>query len=114
MTNNGTLEYSGRLSIDTNDDGTIPQAEKDKLHTLLDDAIAAYEGDQVVLPTAVVHFEREDGTVGTDDMPRAHVELSASGSLSELETIETTLAQQIVAIGLEASETDAKDAITVT
>lgn len=108
-----TLSYSGRLSIETNSDGTIPQAERDKLHTLLDDAIAAYEGDDVTLRTAVVHFERNGAGVGTNDMPRAHVDLEAEGSIAELSTVEDTLAQQVVAIGLEPDVQTAKDSVQV-
>jgi len=107
-----TLSYSGRLPVETNDDGTLPGAERTKLHDLLDDAINAYEGNDVVMRTAVAHFER-DGDVGASDMPRAHVELEAHGEIGELQTLETTLAQQVVGIGLEATEADAKDAIQV-
>ena len=113
MTSDATLEYSGRISVSTNDDGTIPQAEKDKLHTLLDDTIAAYEGDQVVLRTAVVHFERDNNTVGDNDMPRAHVDIEASGSYSNLATIQDNLAQKVVGIGMEADVETAKDSIEV-
>lgn len=107
-----TLSYSGRLPVETNADGTIPQTERDKLHDLLDSAIGAYEGDDVVMRTAVAHFER-DGDVGRSDMPRFHVELEAHGEISELQTLEFTLAQQVVGIGMEASEAEAKDAIQV-
>jgi len=113
MSNHATLSYSGRLSIETNDDGTLPQAEKDKLHTLLDDAIAAYEGDSVSMETAVVHFERESSTIGGNDMPRAHVDLKASGALGDLTTLEETLAQQIVGIGLEPDTQSAKEQIQI-
>jgi len=131
------LTYSGRISVETETeenviqeeqtdaDGNIiqqeeteivsewiPSSETDVLHTLLDDAIAAYEGDDVVLETAVVHFERSDD-IGRNDMPRAHVKLSAEGDISELSTVEDILAQEIVAIGFEANEADAKEAIQI-
>jgi|APHM01.1.fsa_nt_gi hypothetical protein len=110
---NATLSYDGRISIDTNDDSTIPQTEVDKLHALLDKAIAAYEGDSVVLETAVVHFERGDSTVGTDDMPRAHVSLSAEGDFANLASVEDTLANEIVGIGMETDIATAKDEIQI-
>jgi hypothetical protein len=113
MSNHATLSYSGRIGIQTNDDGTIPQAERDKLHTLLDDAIAAYEGDQLVLRTAVVHFERDGAGLGDNDMPRAHVDMEASGGFSELGTVEENLAQKVVDIGMEPDLDSAKDAIQV-
>jgi hypothetical protein len=114
MTNQVTLSYSGRISIETNNDGTVPQAERDKIHTLLDDAIAAYEGDALTMRTAVAHFERDGGAaVGGNDMPRAHVELEASGSFSELSTVEDNLAQEVVNIGMEPDTATAKEAISV-
>jgi hypothetical protein len=113
MANHATLSYNGRISIETNSDGTIPQVERDKLHTLLDDSIAAYEGDQLVLRTAVVHFERDGDGVGESDMPRAHVDLKASGTYNELGTIEDILAQKTVDIGLEPDTSTAKETIRV-
>ena len=113
MSNHATLSYSGRLLIETNDDGTIPQSEKDRLHTLLDDAIAAYEGDDVSMETAVVHFERQTDTIGGNDMPRAHVDLKARGALTELSTLEDTLAQKIVGIGFEPDVEAAKEQIQI-
>ena len=107
-----TLTYSGRLSISTTDDGTIPTTEADALHQLLDDAIAAYEGDRVCLETAVVHFERSDDTVA-NDMPRAHVKISADGPINELSTVEGALAEEVVAIGLEDDEASAKEVIQI-
>lgn len=112
MSQHAKLSYSGRMPVETNDDGTVPQAERDKLHALLDDAINAYEGDAVLLETALVHFER-DGDLGGSDMPRAHVDLSASGPLDDLGTVETSLATEIVNIGLEPDETTAKEKIEV-
>jgi uncharacterized alpha/beta hydrolase family protein len=108
-----TLSYSGRLSIETNSDGTIPQAERDKLHGLLDKAIQAYEGDQVTLRTAVVHFERNNQTVGETDMPRVHIEVQKEGSVSDLGTVEDNLAQEVVNIGMEPDTGTAKEAISV-
>jgi|APHM01.1.fsa_nt_gi hypothetical protein len=108
-----TLSYSGRIPIDTNADGTVPQAERDKLNTLLDEAITAYEGDQVVLRTAVVHFERGNDAIGTGDLPRAQVEVEANGDLGTLATVEDTLAQQVVQLGLEPDTETAKEAIQV-
>jgi hypothetical protein len=113
MTSQATLTYSGRIEIATNNDGTIPQAERDKLHALLDDAIAAYEGDQVVLRTAVVHFERNNRTVGEANMPRVHIEVEKDGSISELGSAESTLAQAVVDIGMEADLETATDAIGI-
>lgn len=113
MSNNATLSYSGRLSIETNNDGTIPQAERDKLHGLLDKAIQAYEGDQVTLRTAVVHFERNNQTVGENDMPRVHIEVEKEGSISDLGTAESTLAQAVVDIGMEPDLQTATDAISI-
>jgi hypothetical protein len=100
------------MPVETNEDGTVPKAERDKLHALLDDAIDTYEGDAVLLETAVVHFERA-GDLGGSDMPRAHVDLSASGSLDDLGTVETSLANKVVNIGLEPDEATAKENIEV-
>jgi hypothetical protein len=113
MSNHATLNYSGRIAIETNEDGTIPQVERDKLHALLDDAISAYEGDQVVLRTAVVHFERNNQTVDNTDMPRVHIEVEKDGSISELGSAESTLAQAVVDIGMEADLETATDAISI-
>lgn len=112
MTNHATLSYSGRMPVETNDDGTIPQTERDKLHALLDDSIGAYEGSTVTLRSAVIHFER-DGSRAGGDMPRAHVDLEARGDLTNLDTIEGDLATKVVGIGLESDLATAKDAIEV-
>jgi len=113
MSNHATLSYSGRTGIETDGDGTIPQSERDRLHSLLDDAIAAFEGDETTMRTAVVHFERDRDGAGQNGMPRAHVELETSGGLSELSRHEDTLAQQAVSIGLEPDVETAKSAIQV-
>ena len=113
MSNHATLSYSGRLSIETNSDGTIPQAESDKLHGLLDKAIQAYEGDQVTLRTAVVHFERNNQTIDNTDMPRVHIEVEKEGSISDLGTAESTLAQAVVDIGMEPDPQTATDKISI-
>jgi len=107
-----TLSYSGRLSIATNDDGTIPVTEQDKLDALLEDSINSYESIDIVMRSFVVHFERED-SIDSTDMPRTHVDLEASGELAELETLETTLAQEVVSMGMEETITDAKEEIGV-
>jgi len=113
MSNHATLTYSGRIGIETDGNNTVPQSERDRLHSLLNDAIAAFEGDKTTMKTAVVHFERDRDGVGQDEMPRAHVDLETSGGLSELSTHQDTLAQQIVSIGLEPDVETAKSAIEI-
>jgi len=113
MSNHATLSYSGRTGIETDGDGTVPQPERDRLHNLLDDAIAAFEGDKATMKTAVIHFERDRDGVGRNEMPRAHVELETSGGLSELSAHQDSLAQQIKSIGLEPDVETAKSAIEI-
>lgn len=112
MTDHTILTYSGRLSLETDSNGQLTMEAENRLHQLLDDAIGAYHGDQVSLETAVVHFERV-GAISDDSMPRAHVEISSQGTLAELETVEDTLAQAVVDIGLEPDLETAKAEITV-
>jgi len=68
----------------------------------------------VTLRTAVVHFERNNQTVGgTTDMPRVHIEVEKEGSISDLGTTESTLAQAVVDIGMEPDVQTATDAISI-
>jgi len=105
------LQYSGRIPVETNDDGTVSKVERERLHRLLDDSLDAYEGDEIVMRTAVVHFER-GGDVNAN-MPRVHIEVEASGDLGQLTTVKDALATQVVGIGFEANKDAAKDEITV-
>jgi hypothetical protein len=106
-----TLQYSGRYEIATTD-GTVDESEVTRLHDLLDQAIAAYEGTDITLETAVVHFERQNDRAG-GDMPRLHIDASREGTLSELATAEETLARAVVNIGMEPDIATAKDAIEI-
>lgn len=107
------LQYSGRLPVETNDDGTVPTNERERLHTLLDDALDAYEGDEIVMRTAVIHFERESEIGDGAGLPRVNIELEASGDLDQLSTVEDALATQVVGIGFEADKATAKDDISL-
>jgi hypothetical protein len=106
-----TLEYTGRYEIRTTD-GTVDESEVTKLHDLLDEAIAAYEGTDITLETAVIHFERQRDREG-QDMPRLHIDASREGPLSELATAEEALARAVVEIGMEPDLETAKDAIEI-
>lgn len=107
-----TVSYSGRMQIQTGSDGSI--SNRDRLHTLLDDAIDAYEGDTVIVESAVIDFERPGGPAeGSADMPRVRVSLSSQGNTNELGSVIDGLSQTIATIGLEPDTESAASAINI-
>ena len=93
------LSYSGQIEVAQN----ITQQSKDLLEALL-------EADSADSPLSV-----DSGQVRPrGDTAVLIVSLSAQGDISTLQTAQDALASDVVALGLEESVEDAKDAISIT
>ena len=93
------LSYSGQIEVAQN----ITQQSKDLLEALL-------EADSANTPLSVdIGQVRPRG-----DTAVLIVSLSAQGDISTLQTAQDALASDVVALGLEESVEDAKDAISIT
>ncbi|WP_324757107.1 hypothetical protein [Haloarcula montana] len=98
-----TLSYSGRVAVATTTNGKLPAESAERMHTLLNKAITAYEGETVDLKKATVHFDGE---------PIIEIEVaSQAAELAELEAVQDELAQTVVEIGMEDSAADAAEKI---
>jgi len=93
------LSYSGQIEVAQN----ITQQSKDLLEKLL-------ETDSADTPISV-----DSGQVRPrGDTAVLIVSLSAQGDISTLQSAQDTLANDVVALGLEESVEGAKDAISIT
>ena len=93
------LSYSGQIEVEQN----VKQQSKALLEKLL-------EADSADSPLSV-----DSGQVRPrGDTAVLIVSLSAQGDISTIQTVQDTLANDVVALGLEASVEDAKDAISIT
>jgi len=92
------LSYSGQLEVEQN----IKQQSKALLDELL-------EADSEKSPLSV-----DSGQVRPrGDKAVLIVSLSAQGDISTIQTVQDTLANDVVELGLEESVEDAKDAISI-
>jgi len=93
------LSYSGQIEVEQN----VKQQSKALLEKLL-------EADSADSPLSV-----DSGQVRPrGDTAVLIVSLSAQGDISTLQTAQDALADDVVALGLEESVEDAKDAISIT
>jgi hypothetical protein len=92
------LSYSGDVQTESNHD--------QKAHDLLDALLATHNSDS---PISVDVGQVRPG----DDFHRVIVSLSAESDMSTLQSVETTLADELVALGVEPDGETAKEQIQI-